>query len=277
MRTAYLASQAAGSDQGAETPDWLLERLHAEFGFDFDPCPASWHPGCEWSGLEVAWGACTYVNPPFDACEAWLRKGAAEQARGKTSVFLIPARPWTIYWRDVVWEYASEVRILDQTVAFKGYKEQLPTALALVIFYGASAPLRMLDRPSRQARLLPAPEGSLAGLVAMLRSVGYELPTVLIGPLVPLTEAVAQWQRAPEQPLVLVFAARLESRHFQSAVLPHADDLYFATPVLKSDQGTRLFTGSCVAVFDRDLTRRAALSAKATHTLLVSAYDAKRM
>ena len=133
-----------------------------------------------------------------------------------------------------------------------------------------------MDRPARQMRLLPVSDGTLVGLVSLLASCGYDSPRVLMGSLVPLTEMVACWHRDTSSPLVVVFAARTESSHFHRSIFPHADDVYFTTPVLKGSEGTRLFTGTCVAVFDVDMTRRSVLASKATHATLVSAYDAKR-
>lgn len=283
MLTPWLASQSRGEDQLAQTPDWLMERLHAEFAFDFDPCPSDWRPGCGWSGLEIDWGSSSYVNPPYDSCGDWLAKAVRErQTRGCGSVFLIPFRPWTVYWREWVWPHASEVRLLDHTVAFKGYGDKrLPTALCLVVYYAPLAPLRVLDRFSRPARLLVVPEPCRVSTLAegvLVHGAGYAAAQVrvLMGSLNELLGLVAAYQRDRATPLVAVFAARCEAQPFLQAVLPHCDDLYFTHPVLKGDDtGQRLYSGSVVAVFDTNLTRRARLAAYAApHTLLFSTYDA---
>ena len=281
MLSPYVASQCQGQDQKAQTPDWLLARLHDEFHFDFDPCPNSWTPHCGWSGLDIPWGRCTYVNPPYDACAEWLSKAVHElHTRGVTSVFLIPTRPWTNYWKEHVWPHASEVRILDSTVAFKGYTTKLPTSLCLVIFYAPDAPLRMLDRPSRTTRLFHVPEAQTIQtlLDRIVYPAGY-LPShvhLLMGSLGVLGELVAQYHRdRTAQPLVLIFAARLEAAPFHQHIFPACDDLYFTHPVLKADDTKqRLYSGSVVAIFDTDLTRRAALANHSEYALLTSPYDA---
>lgn len=115
------------------TPKWLYEVLDAEFNFDFDPCPLS--PTED--GLEVAWKASNYVNPPFSDIGTWLEKAIhelykKENATGK-AVFLIPFRPHTKYWK-MVYQYASEVRILTEQIRFEGYETRLPLTLCIVVF-----------------------------------------------------------------------------------------------------------------------------------------------
>lgn len=271
MRSSFVNLQAAGSDQAAQTPDWLLERLNEEFEFDYDPCPAEWSSDSGWSGLETEWGMSNYVNPPYDQCGPWLAKGVQElQRRGATSVFLVPARPWTVYWRENVWPYASEVRLLDRGVAFKGYSAPLPLGLALVVYLGPSAPLRVMDQPCRPVRLWDATEATLCAVSARLASVyGEGRVRLLGGSLADVPVLIAGAMRSRE-PLAVLMPARTESPNFQLA-LKHADDVFFLTPVLRGDSG-RLFTGSCVAVFDDDLVRRASLPCQGT--MLCSPYIA---
>lgn len=45
------------------TPPDIMDKLNAEFNFDFDPCPFP-RPE-EFDGLEVEWGNSNWVNPPF--------------------------------------------------------------------------------------------------------------------------------------------------------------------------------------------------------------------
>lgn len=77
------------------TPPEIYAALHAEFAFDFDPCPYPRH--AEYNSLVLPWGLANYVNPPFckkDAPfggpSAFVRKAIAEQAEGKTSVMILP-------------------------------------------------------------------------------------------------------------------------------------------------------------------------------------------
>ncbi len=81
------------------TPPEIWAKLDAEFKFDNDPCPFPRPDGFD--GIEVEWGNCNWVNPPFTGMAkepgkrkigpmAWARKAIAERANGKTSVLIFP-------------------------------------------------------------------------------------------------------------------------------------------------------------------------------------------
>lgn len=84
------------------TPPELLAELHAEFKFDFDPCP---HPKPDsYDGLTAEWGQSNYVNPPFGSYTgsdgkkkgptAWARKAIKEFEKGKRIVLVYPIDKW---------------------------------------------------------------------------------------------------------------------------------------------------------------------------------------
>lgn len=84
------------------TPPEMYERLNAEFGFDFDPCP---HPRPEgFNGLEVPWGRMSYVNPPFRPHDgvngkgptAFVHKAIAEHKEGRGSVLVLPVQSYVM-------------------------------------------------------------------------------------------------------------------------------------------------------------------------------------
>jgi len=97
------------------TPIDLMDDLHREFEFDFDPCP---HPLPEgFNGLEIEWGQSNYVNPPFGVIEyngkkkgatAWARKAITEFQKGKKVVFVYPIDKWVLMLLDA----GAEVRNL---------------------------------------------------------------------------------------------------------------------------------------------------------------------
>jgi len=85
------------------TPPELYAQLHAEFCFDFDPCPYPLPAGFD--GLTCKWGASNYVNPPFGSImhegrkkgpTAWVRKAITEHAKGKTVVLVYPVDKWVL-------------------------------------------------------------------------------------------------------------------------------------------------------------------------------------
>lgn len=86
------------------TPPDLMEKLDAEFGFTFDPCP---FPKPEtFDGLTCEWGPSNYVNPPFGSImhegkkkgpTAWVRKALLEHSKGKDVVLVFPLDKWIRY------------------------------------------------------------------------------------------------------------------------------------------------------------------------------------
>jgi hypothetical protein len=85
------------------TPPELLAALHAEFQFDFDPCP--FPKPDDFDGLTTEWGSSSYVNPPFGSIThegrkkgptAWVRKAIEEQRKGKRVVLVYPVDKWVL-------------------------------------------------------------------------------------------------------------------------------------------------------------------------------------
>lgn len=77
------------------TPPDMLGELADEFNFDFDACPYPRPDG--YDSLTEDWGESSYVNPPFRGPTAWVRKAIAENAKGKTVVFVFPTDKWIHY------------------------------------------------------------------------------------------------------------------------------------------------------------------------------------
>ena len=115
-----------------ETPKDFYNELNEEFKFTFDPCPL----GGEsiFDGLEIDWGECNYVNPPFSKVKKWLKKGVTEMKKGKKSVFLLTLRTHTKYWRKHIIPFASEIRILNSSLTFQNFQRKFPMSLVLVVF-----------------------------------------------------------------------------------------------------------------------------------------------
>jgi len=85
------------------TPPDVYEKLNAEFGFTFDPCP--YPKPDDWDGLTGEWGTSNYVNPPFGSIlhegkkkgpTAWARKAIEEQAKGRDVVLVYPVDKWIL-------------------------------------------------------------------------------------------------------------------------------------------------------------------------------------
>ena len=85
------------------TPPYVYGPLHAEFQFDFDPCP--YPKPDDFDGLTCEWGSSNYVNPPFGSivhngkkkgATAWVRKAIAEHTKGKRVVLVYPVDKWIL-------------------------------------------------------------------------------------------------------------------------------------------------------------------------------------
>jgi len=78
-------------------PPEIWEPLNKEFSFDFDPCPFPRPEGFD--GLTVPWGRSNWVNPLYtkgSSISAWVRKAIEEQAKGHTSVLILPLDRWVM-------------------------------------------------------------------------------------------------------------------------------------------------------------------------------------
>jgi site-specific DNA-methyltransferase (adenine-specific) len=113
-----------------QTPEEVYSELDNEFHFDYDPCP----PSPETDGLKSEWGEVNFVNPPYGReIGKWIRKGYEEWKKGKTVVFLIPARTDTRWWHDYVMK-AKEIRFIKGRIRFKGAEHNAPFPSCVVVF-----------------------------------------------------------------------------------------------------------------------------------------------
>lgn len=109
-------------------PPDLYKSLHAEFGFDFDPCPHPLPDG--FNGLEGDWGSSNFVNPPFfktDAVQrgtlvAFIRKAIEQQKNGNTSVLVLPCFEYV----NILVQAGAEIRPLGR-VKWQDVETQEPT------------------------------------------------------------------------------------------------------------------------------------------------------
>ena len=104
-----------------KTPDWLYNQLNDEFNFDFDPCPLN-HDLSKWNGLDIEWGKCNFINPPYSRKlkDAFVKKAIKESKKGKTCVMLLPVSTSTILFHDFILPNKKEIRFLKGRVKFEG-------------------------------------------------------------------------------------------------------------------------------------------------------------
>ena len=114
------------------TPKELYDKLDEEFHFDFDPCP----PDPDFNGLEISWGKCNFVNPPYGReIIKWCKKAYEEALKGKTVVMLVASRTDTQWWHRYMMK-ADEIRFIEGRLKFEGHPAGgcAPFPSAVVIF-----------------------------------------------------------------------------------------------------------------------------------------------
>jgi hypothetical protein len=247
-----------------------------------DPAPANRPPS--YDGLTSPWGALNYVNPPFKSIEPWVTKAISEQALGRSSVFLIPARTHTAYFSKLVFKSASQIILLQNKVVFEGYDRPIPDAMMLVVFGDTPilnlALARLNGHPvrirtlfttmmnvTRHNALLNDVIPDLAEMYGPLKFVDLESttpsPEKWVAPAVILVRAnsrqyvkavsklIAPKKGAPATgPFILILPLCYSSNYFCRTVAPLCNHIIFVQPALSMPGHERpSSTGSMIAVF----------------------------
>ncbi len=121
---------SAATDRWA-TPRAVYEALHAEFSFDFDPCPLDG----EVDGLAPLWtrwhGRRVFCNPPYGpGIREWLLRGR----EAALAVYLLPARTDTAWFHDLVLPVAAEIRFIRGRLKFGEATTGAPFPSMIVIY-----------------------------------------------------------------------------------------------------------------------------------------------
>ena len=119
----------ASINQYWETPKDFLDKLKAEFGDLFDPCPHN----PTFDGLTIDWGVVSYCNPPYNDIANWIKKGYIEFQKGKTIIFLLPVRTDTRWFHNFILGKA-EIRYLRGRLKFGDCGRSAPFPNMLVIY-----------------------------------------------------------------------------------------------------------------------------------------------
>lgn len=138
----------SSKDQTWTTPPALIDALHEEFHFtrDLASSPETYAAqkiGKFWTpadnALAKSWdGETGFLNPPYGhELAAWIAKAAEEVAvaeKDTTIVLLIPARPDTAIWQNVILRSAREIRFIRGRLRFGGGEMPAPFPSAIVVF-----------------------------------------------------------------------------------------------------------------------------------------------
>lgn len=123
------------------TPRPFFETLNDEFHFTIDVCATKENALCpvfftkEQNGLKQPWSGNCFGNLPYGrGVMDWINKAATEAVRcSATSVFLVPARPDTKWFRQA-FETATELRLIKGRLKFGGAKTPAPFPSCVFVF-----------------------------------------------------------------------------------------------------------------------------------------------
>jgi len=128
----------SSKDMTWETPQDLFDKLNKVFNFEIDVCAVPETAKCniyftpEIDGLKQKWVGNCWMNPPYGREQIkWLEKANQENA---TIVCLIPARPDTKVWHEVIFKNAKAICFIKGRLKFGGSKDSAPFPSALIVF-----------------------------------------------------------------------------------------------------------------------------------------------
>lgn len=136
------SSLFSSKDQTWETPLDLFKNINEIYGFKLDVCALPETAKCEKyftpeiDGLSQKWGGYCWMNPPYGREQIkWITKAYEESKNNyATVVCLIPARPDTKVWQDIIFKHASAICFIKGRLKFGNSKDSAPFPSALVVF-----------------------------------------------------------------------------------------------------------------------------------------------
>lgn len=132
----------SSKDHTWETPQDLFDKLNKVFNFKTDVCALPETAKCtnyftpEVDGLKQDWINTCWCNPPYGRMQKdWIKKARDEAVNNKAVVvMLIPAKPDTRIWHDVIFKGSSAVCFIKGRLRFGDAKENAPFPSAIVVF-----------------------------------------------------------------------------------------------------------------------------------------------
>ena len=109
-----------------ETPKAFFDQLNRLFGFTLDACASSENAKVgnyytvEQNALTQEWQGVVWCNPPYGREQVKFIQKAYDESvkRGSTVVCLIPARPDTKVWQDLIFAKADQVCFIKGRLKF---------------------------------------------------------------------------------------------------------------------------------------------------------------
>lgn len=134
------SSLFSSKDMNWETPLDLFEKIDKVYNFDLDVCAVPETAKCdryftpEIDGLLQEWDGVCWMNPPYGREQIkWIEKASESKS---ITVCLIPARPDTKVWQNIIFKHASAICFIKGRLKFGNSKDSAPFPSALVVFGG---------------------------------------------------------------------------------------------------------------------------------------------
>ena len=131
----------SSKDQTWETPIEFFNKLDDIFKFELDVAASDDNHKCdryyteETDGLAQDWKGVCWMNPPYGRHQIkWIEKASEEADKGATVVCLIPARPDTKVWQNIIFPNASAICFIRGRLKFGNSKDSAPFPSALIVF-----------------------------------------------------------------------------------------------------------------------------------------------
>jgi hypothetical protein len=128
-----VLSRVVFASQSVEwpTPKAVYDALNAEFSFDFDPCPIDGVTD-GLSPLFTPWdGRRVFCNPPYGrGIDKWLERAP----EALLAVYLLPARPDTRWFHQLILPRAAEIRFIKGRLKFGDATNAAPFPSMIVIY-----------------------------------------------------------------------------------------------------------------------------------------------
>ena len=125
-----------------ETPQDFFDKLNTVYSLTLDACAenetakVSNYFTVEDDALTQDWKGVVWCNPPYGKEQVkFINKALSESKKhNSTVVLLIPARPDTKVWQDIIFPNASKICFVRGRLKFGNASENAPFPCALVVF-----------------------------------------------------------------------------------------------------------------------------------------------
>ena len=141
-----------------ETPQDFFDKVNDIFNFTLDACAedatakVSNYFTVEDDALTKDWKGVVWCNPPYGREQVkFVEKAYIESVKNNSIVvMLIPSRPETTAWQNLIFKEASHICFIKGRLKFGGSKDNAPFPSALVVFGDVDCDLSFLGKVFRK-------------------------------------------------------------------------------------------------------------------------------